>query len=44
MSKCYQNVRESMLLTKNKSDMIGILKEMKMSNYFLSENVLIISF
>ncbi|KAL4467047.1 hypothetical protein ABPG74_010644 [Tetrahymena malaccensis] len=30
MSKCYQNVRESMLMTKNKSDMLGLLKEMKM--------------
>ncbi|KAL4510234.1 hypothetical protein ABPG72_010427 [Tetrahymena utriculariae] len=29
MSKCYQNVRESMLMTKNKSDMLGLLKEMK---------------
>lgn len=30
MSKCYQNVRETLLMAKNKTDMIDALKEMKM--------------
>jgi len=33
MSKCYQNVRETLLMAKNKTDMIDALKEMKMSKF-----------
>lgn len=35
MSKCYQNVRETLLMAKNKTDMMDALKEMKMSKFLL---------